>query len=241
LTGSNRRFKLWFEMATTPVAAPPSFSIASSAPTRERLVEVAERRFAEHGFTDTSVRDITAGAGCNLASVNYHFGGKEQLYQEVFRRRLGQMREERLASLREIRSEAEEGAGLETLLRAFVLAFLSPFTAPDEGQRWVQLMWRELSEPHLPRGLFTAEIITPVYEELAEVLLRACPGLDPVRARRSAHSLIAQLNHFMRFERFFVDSTGRYEDSITEPGLIDHVVRFSAAGIRAAAAEGGGG
>jgi hypothetical protein len=124
---------------------------------------------------------------------------------------------------------------LETLLHNFVLAFLAPFKAPGEGQLWVQLMWRELSEPHLPRGLFTAEIITPVYEEFSEVLLRVCPGLDPVRARRSAHSLVAQLTHFMRFERFFAGTMGRYEDSIEEPGLIEHIVRFSAAGIRAAA------
>lgn len=225
-------------MAITSVAPLPFPSLTSSVPTRQRLLEVAERRFAEHGFTDTSVRDITAGAGCNLASVNYHFGGKEQLYLEIFRRRLGRMREERLASLREIRCEAEDGTCLEILLHSFVRAFLAPFKAPGEGQLWVQLMWRELSEPHLPRGLFTAEIITPVYEELAEVLLRACPGLDPVRARRSAHSLVAQLTHFMRFERFFVGTTGHFEDSIEEPGLIEHIVRFSTAGIRAAAALG---
>jgi AcrR family transcriptional regulator len=100
LTGTEPPFQTLFEMATTAVAPLPFPSLASRAPTRERLLEVAERRFAEHGFTDTSVRDITAGAGCNLASVNYHFGGKEQLYLEIFRRRLGRMREDRLASLR---------------------------------------------------------------------------------------------------------------------------------------------
>src|ERR1700710_739951 len=143
-------FQTVFEMITTSVAPLPFPSVAnSSVPTRERLLEVAERRFAEHGYTDTSVRDITAGAGCNLASVNYHFGGKEQLYLEIFRRRPARVREERLASLREIRCEAEDGACLETLLHSFVLAFLAPFKAPGEGQLWVQLMWRELSEPHL--------------------------------------------------------------------------------------------
>jgi AcrR family transcriptional regulator len=184
------------------------------------------------------VRDITAGAACNLAAVNYHFGGKEPLYQEVFRRRLGRMREERLASLREVR-EAGREVELEALLRSFVVAFLAPFTAPEEGRRWVQLMWRELSEPHLPPGLFTAEIITPVYEELTAALLRACPGLDPARARRSTHSLVAQLSHFLRFDRFFTAAEDSHEHSLTDPGLIEHVVRFSAAGIRAAAVESG--
>src|SRR5262249_15513276 len=161
----------------------------------------AERLFSEHGFTGTSVRDITAGAECNLAAVNYHFGGKEPLYEEVFRRRLGRMREERLASLRAVR-EAGREIQVEGLLPSFVLAFLPPSAAPGDGGRWVRLLWRELSEPHLPAGLFTAEIITPVYEELTAALLRACPGLDPTHARRSTHSLVAQLSHFLRFERY---------------------------------------
>jgi len=221
-------------MAAT-VAAPSPSPLASPAPTRERLLDVSERLFAEHGFTGTSVRDITAGADCNLAAINYHFGGKELLYQEVFRRRLGRMREERLASLREVR-EAGREIELETLLRSFIRAFLAPFAAPEEGRLWVQLMWRELSEPHLPSGLFTAEIITPVYEELTAALFRACPGLGPAAARRSTHSLVAQLSHFLRFDRYFTGADSGHEPSLNDPGLVEHVVHFSAAGIRAAAA-----
>ena len=45
--------------------------------TRARLLEAAERLFAERGFRATSVRALTSEARCNVASVNYHFGGKE--------------------------------------------------------------------------------------------------------------------------------------------------------------------
>ena len=54
----------------------------------ERLLDAAEKLFCEKGYEGTSVRDITAEAGCNIAAVIYHFGGKERLYQEMFRRRL---------------------------------------------------------------------------------------------------------------------------------------------------------
>src|SRR6266446_2870372 len=94
--------------------------------TRERLLDAAEKLFAARGFRATSVRDITAEAGCNLAAVNYHFGGKVNLYREMFHRRLGALREQRIASLRRALAAAGNRASLEMLLRAFTTAFLEP-------------------------------------------------------------------------------------------------------------------
>jgi AcrR family transcriptional regulator len=56
--------------------------------TRERILDVAERLFMENGYEATSMRMITGAAEVNLAAVNYHFGSKEALLREVFRRRL---------------------------------------------------------------------------------------------------------------------------------------------------------
>ena len=204
-------------------------------PTRERLLDVAERLFAERGFGATSVRGITAEAGCNLAAVNYHFGGKDQLYEEVFRRRLGVMREHRLSSIRDTLAAAGGRISLEVLLRAFATAFLEPFMGADDGRLWRKLMSREMSEAHLPPGMFVAEIISPVHEELAAALVPACPGLDVDTARRCTFSLVGQMVHFMRVERYFEGAPLPPADRITMPELADHVVRCSAAGIRAAA------
>lgn len=56
--------------------------------TKEKILDVAEGLFAEHGFKDTSLRTITSKAGVNLASVNYHFGGKKTLVRAVLDRYL---------------------------------------------------------------------------------------------------------------------------------------------------------
>ena len=66
---------------------------------RNRLLEAAAESFAEKGFDGTSVRDITAKASCNVAAVNYHFGGKENLYFAVFRRYMAEMRDIRIAAI----------------------------------------------------------------------------------------------------------------------------------------------
>ena len=45
--------------------------------TRERLLEAAENLFAEYGYTETSLRMISQAADVNIASANYHFGGRK--------------------------------------------------------------------------------------------------------------------------------------------------------------------
>lgn len=56
-----------------------------SSDTRNKIVEVARVLFAELGFEGTSVREIAKEAEVNLASVNYHFNNKENLFTEVLR------------------------------------------------------------------------------------------------------------------------------------------------------------
>ncbi|MEF1291486.1 TetR/AcrR family transcriptional regulator [Vibrio sp. M260118] len=62
--------------------------MSSRNSTKEKILDVAEALFAEHGFKDTSLRTITSKAGVNLASVNYHFGDKKTLVRAVLDRYL---------------------------------------------------------------------------------------------------------------------------------------------------------
>ncbi|HKY88129.1 MAG TPA: TetR family transcriptional regulator, partial [Pseudorhodoplanes sp.] len=81
---SNKRLNLPAKMST------PHFS------TKERILSAAESLFAQFGFTGTSLRQVTSRADVNLAAVNYHFGSKENLVNEVFRRRMDDMSQARL-------------------------------------------------------------------------------------------------------------------------------------------------
>ncbi len=47
--------------------------------TTDKILQAAAALFAEQGFNDTTMRQITARAGVNLAAVNYHFGSKDRL------------------------------------------------------------------------------------------------------------------------------------------------------------------
>ena len=52
------------------------------------------------------MRQLTTAAGVNLAAVNYHFGSKDNLVAEVFRRRMDVMSYARLDQLKRARKHA---------------------------------------------------------------------------------------------------------------------------------------
>lgn len=56
-----------------------------SGDTREKLLNAASDVFVEKGFRDATVAEICDRADANISAVNYYFGSKEALYQEVWR------------------------------------------------------------------------------------------------------------------------------------------------------------
>jgi AcrR family transcriptional regulator len=216
--------------SSTSHRATPSGAEEAPSGARERLLDAAERLFGEKGFRATSVRDITSAAGCNVAAVNYHFKGKEPLYREVFHRRLRALREARVAGAERALHEAGDRAGLETLLRAFTTAFLEPHVDRSGGRRLMQLFSRELLDPHLRPGTFQSQMIGPVQEALTRAIRKLCPGIEARAARRCATSLMAQLVHVVQLRQLPGGSRGAGEPGLEE--YADHIVRFTAAGIR---------
>jgi AcrR family transcriptional regulator len=51
--------------------------------TKTALLEAAKQLIRERGYAGTSVRDLTAASGTNLAAVNYHFGSREKLLTQA--------------------------------------------------------------------------------------------------------------------------------------------------------------
>ena len=78
--------------------------------TKEQILDVAERMFAEEGVHGVSLRAIIAEAKVNLAAVHYHFGSKDALVEAVFERRVGPINEARLEWLDRIEAEEEQEA-----------------------------------------------------------------------------------------------------------------------------------
>jgi AcrR family transcriptional regulator len=202
----------------------------STADTRERLLDTAEELFARKGYSGTSVRDITATAGSNLAAVNYHFGSKHGLYREVLLRRLAAIRRQRLAALENI-DRIGEGAGeLAPTLRAFAEAFLAPVREVSPKRQPMRLLMREVVDPQLPRDLFETELVLPVQSALTATVAAAAPHLNERTVQLCVQSFIAQLVHVLHAHRFTPSSDdGSAAFELAE--LINHIVCFTVAAL----------
>src|SRR6516162_4097843 len=89
--------------------------------TTERILDAAERLFAQHGFDGTSIRAIVDEAKVNLAAVHYHFRSKDALLEAVLTRRISVVNDARLKMLEEVEKAARpKPPSAEDVLRAFI-------------------------------------------------------------------------------------------------------------------------
>ena len=205
---------------------------AAERSVQDRLAEAAEELFCRRGYNETSVRDIAAVAGCNVASVNYYFGGKDNLYVEVWRHRLAFMRESRLTSIAKVMS-ASSKPHLEDLLRSYATSFIEPLIDGSAHCRFINLMAREMIDPHLPQDMYFKEMVAPVLEALSQALRKICPWLDESNVSLVIFSIIGQLlMHTVCVRSMFETGSHPELSRMDLDGIVAHVVEFSAAGIR---------
>src|SRR5579871_2566826 len=102
--------------------------------TKERILNTAEKLFAEQGYSGTSLRSVIAEAGVNLAAVHYHFRSKEALLEAVFLRRAEPANLERIAMLDALERETgNRPPEVERVIEAFVLPAFRAAHDPERG------------------------------------------------------------------------------------------------------------
>jgi AcrR family transcriptional regulator len=215
--------------------------------TQDRLLDAAESLFAARGFEDVSIRDLAAAAAVNVAAVNYHFQGKENLFHEVVQRRFVAQRDRTLASLDDLLAETGGCPRVDQVIRTLVREHLTE-AVPGPGKiSFMALMAQHLRPGH-PQlsGPFFQTLVAPVYGAFSRSLMAARPGLEAEQVSWIAASIIGQIHHLtvrwhirqgmendpeslqIMLEAFPALGRGReeYIDQVTE-----HITRFSTAAI----------
>jgi AcrR family transcriptional regulator len=133
--------------------------------TRERLLDVATRLFAEFGYKRVTVRAICHDAKANVAAVNYHFRDKLGLYTEVLNQAIAVMRE-----TTETASRAAEGRTPPEQLRAYVRAVSERILAQGCDSWLHQLINREMADPTELVSTLVEEGVRPRLETLSRIV-----------------------------------------------------------------------
>ncbi|KPJ74899.1 MAG: hypothetical protein AMS14_04630 [Planctomycetes bacterium DG_20] len=200
--------------------------------TRCRLLEAACRAFAERGYHDATVAEICRRAEANIAAVNYHFGGKEALYREAWHHSF-----QRTASAYPADGGVPATAPAEARLKGRVRSLLRRAFGP-EGTAF-ELMERESANPTGLLDEIFCQVIRPQRQEMAFLVRELLGDCVPERVvRLCCLSVVSQCVNFgqrHRMHRKLGRRSWMSQRCLNE--LVEHVTRFSLAGIRAAAQQ----
>ncbi|WHZ18428.1 MAG: putative transcriptional regulator for fatty acid degradation FadQ, TetR family [Rhodanobacteraceae bacterium] len=198
--------------------------------TRQRILGAAEELFAERGFAGASLRQVTAAAKVNLAAVNYHFGSKDNLIEEVFRRRLDELSRRRLERLAKL--EATGHATLETVLDAFITPALELSLDRKGGSVFMRVLARAFAEHNSNLRKFLSDNYGHVLKDFAAAFARLLPQLDKDELYWRLDIAVGALTYAMADFGMIQRRSGETERAHREQ-MARHLIHFTAAGLRA--------
>ncbi|MBP7370928.1 MAG: TetR family transcriptional regulator [Arenimonas sp.] len=197
--------------------------------TKERILHAAEDLFAQNGFAGTSLRQVTSRADVNIAAVNYHFGTKENLVQEVFKHRMDEMSEKRLAQLEKVIDK--DPTDLESILLAFIQPALA-LTMDKHGGSFVRVLARAYAEKNDGLRNFLSENYGQVLRAFAQAIANCLPNLSKEELYWRMDFVAGSLTYAMADFGLIKRQAGVSEKSHCEKAA-QHLIKFAQAGLKA--------
>ena len=205
-------------------------AVATHFSTKDRILGAAEELFAQFGFAGTSLRQVTSRADVNIAAVNYHFGSKENLVNEVFRRRMDEMSAQRLSQLRT--AVAQSPCELEAVLAAFGAPALALAQDRHGGGAFIRVIARAYAEKNDSLRRFLSDQYGHVLREFAKAIAGCVPALSKEELYWRLDFLSGALTYAMADFGMIKRPSGVSEANHRERAARE-LIRFAAAGLRA--------
>lgn len=206
---------------------------AGAAPDlKDQILDHAELAFAEAGFEGANLRDIAARAGVNQGLIRYYFGSKVDLFDECFRRRGGVLAGHRHVNLDRLLEFTET-----PMVEDVVFAYLKPqwdmkYSGPN-GAAFVAMQARLHAEPEEHALRLRREVYDASVKRYIAVLSRILPHVPKdiisVRMAFLVGAYLFMLNDLGRIG----DLTEGHLTAFGKDEMLDHLVRFLSAGLRA--------
>lgn len=143
---------------------------------REKILNIAEKHFANYGYEGTALRKIASEAKVQLSLISYYFPSKKELYNAVFERHTTVVNEERLEKL----SNLESG---ESTIRALVYDLVKPLISYGSSgtvstRRYMQLVAQLFNSPEKQSTELIKQHFDPIAEKFIDEFSELFPNLD---------------------------------------------------------------
>lgn len=208
--------------------------VAMSEPdTRNRILRTAELLFIERGFEATTLRQITSQAGVNLAAVNYHFGSKDQLIEEIFRQRLGWLNAQSLRALDELEAAAQgEPLRPHQIVEAFFgVALQMAADKAGGGNNFMRLLGLTYTAPAPGLREFLALQYAQAVPRFKAALFQALPNVPEEEILWRFHFMLGAMSYAVSGADA-LNVLGGLDDSDTD-ALRARLMAFLLGGLRA--------
>lgn len=174
----------------------PSQPAGTGDQTRMALIEAAIGFFGVKGFEATSTREIAAAADANIASIAYHFGGKDGLRIACAEMVVGRIR----SVVGEMILASDPGGDPVAAARTVEVAAMGMadfLLARPEAHDIAAFMVREVANPGVVLDRIYTDLIFPVHSKLCQ-LLGLATGQEPEGdlIRLGAFSIAGQIVYF---------------------------------------------
>ena len=195
--------------------------------TQERILDAAERLFAQRGFAGTSLRAVTSEAGVNLAAVNYHFGSKQELLTATLQRIVGPVNAERLRRLEQV-----EAASDPPTVEGILDAFLRPALEADPATLRIVavVLYSESAD-------LVGDLIRDLFGEYAQrfmrALARALPRLDDTEIALRFYFLVGSMTHVLSGRPLLSPEVEALPEPPSRERVLGEMITALAAGFRA--------
>lgn len=197
--------------------------------THQRLLVAACRIFAEKGYQDATIAEICEQAQTNIASVNYHFRGKENLYLEAWR----------YAFQEDLKVHPSDGGinpdtSAEARLAGRIRSLIARIADPDAY--FFAIVHKEMAQQTLLLQKIMEQEINPERQAMNALIRELLGAAATEKQIQFCHaSIIGQCFHLLTVKNIKLSEETRCYvlDLKDTKAFAEHVVQFSLAGIQA--------
>lgn len=156
-------------------AAPAAEDDAQVPGTAARMLEIAERLFAEHGVEQVPLRQIVIESGQrNRSALHYHFGSREALVSHLLNRRLHQINVIRHRYLDRLVAEGRD-TDLHAVVESTILPLADAVRDTDWGRHYLQVLAQTTFSPNLlKKGLVERDAVSALIR-VRKLVFTLCP------------------------------------------------------------------
>jgi len=203
--------------------------------TKTKILNAAEVLFAEHGYSQTSLRIITGVANVNLAAVNYHFGSKKELIQSVIDRYFEEFTSELENQFVDLdKLHKSEKITTKQLLEALVIPILKMNEQREDGSAtFMRLLGHAYTESQGHLKVFLTAKYGVLLTQFTRLFKKANPNVDDREIFWRMHFMLGTFVFALAGHQALSEiAEVEFKETVDTRGIILHLIPFLSAALQ---------